>query len=227
MRTHEAFSLSLILGSIRNGLVRLLPSGPARLGAFLLISAIIVGVMWSSYSGSRAPTFEVKADAAQAEAAQAETAASAEPLRVVVHVSGAVAAPGVYELEEGARVNDAVEAAGGLSEDADASTTNLARVLSDGEHVSIPTKAEAEASAVSAGSASQQGSATASSVGLVNINTANAAALETLSGVGPATAQAIIADREKNGPFASVDDLMRVDGIGEKKFAKIKDAICI
>ena len=104
----------------------------------------------------------------------------------------------------------------------DASTVNLARVLSDGEHIALPTKAEVE-TALAQGSAG--GAAAASS--LVNINTADASALETLSGVGSATAQAIISDREQNGPFSTIEDLMRVDGIGEKKFAKLKDSICV
>ena len=83
--------------------------------------------------------------------------------------------------------------------------------------------APAKIGAVAQGSAG--GAAVASS--LVNINTADASALETLSGVGSATAQAIISDREQNGPFSTIEDLMRVDGIGEKKFAKLKDSICV
>lgn len=148
---------------------------------------------------------------------------------VVVHVDGAVAAPGVYVLAEGSRVNDAVLAAGGLTEEADTSTTNLAAPVTDGAKVHVPTEGELAApvavgedssGAVSPGS----GSATS---GLVNINTAASAELQTLSGVGEATAQSIIEDRESNGPFASPEDLMRVSGIGEKKFAKIKDHICV
>lgn len=102
--------------------------------------------------------------------------------------------------------------------------TDPARVLSDGEHIALPTKAEVE-TALAQGSAGGTVGAAASS--LVNINTADASALETLSGVGSATAQAIISDREQNGPFSTIEDLMRVDGIGEKKFAKLKDSICV
>ena len=96
-------------------------------------------------------------------------------------------------------------------------------MLSDGEHIALPTKAEVETAFGRRGSTG--GAAVASS--LVNINTADASALETLSGVGSATAQAIISDREQNGPFSTIEDLMRVDGIGEKKFAKLKDSICV
>ena len=226
MRTHEAFSLSLVLGSIRNGLVRLLPSGPARLGAFLLISTVIVGVMWSSYSSTQAPAFEVEADASSSLSGDAVGEEEKSARQVVVYVSGAVRSPGVYELGEGSRVNDAIAAAGGLAEDAQPSQINLARVVSDGEQIAIPSQAEVDAASQGAAQSGQTAGGAASS-GLVNINLADAAALQTLSGVGPSTAQAIIADREQNGSVSSIDDLMRVDGIGEKKFAKIKDAICI
>ena len=182
---------------------------------------LLRGVGWAAFSSMRAPAFEVHADEVVAPSSSEPEAVEVKA-QVYVYVTGAVANPGVYSLDEGLRVCDAVEAAGGLTEDADASTVNLARVLSDGEHIALPTKAEVE-TALAQGSAG--GAAVASS--LVNINTADASALETLSGVGSATAQAIISDREQNGPFSTIEDLMRVDGIGEKKFAKLKDSICV
>ena len=150
---------------------------------------------------------------------------------VVVHVDGAVCAPGVYEVVgEAVRVNDAIRAAGGLSEDADTSNLNLASQVKDGDKVHVPTADEATSQAD--GTTSNLGTvgivtSVSSGSGLVNINTATSEELQTLSGVGEATAAAIISDRQEHGNFSSVEDLMRVSGIGEKKFAKVKDQICV
>lgn len=220
MRSEIHFSGGRGGGSVRRAINRLMPSAPAKIGAVALVVLIVAGVGWAAFSSMRAPAFEVHADEAVAPSSSEPEAVEVKT-QVYVYVTGAVTNPGVYSLDEGLRVCDAVEAAGGLTEDADASTVNLARVLSDGEHIALPTKAEVE-TALAQGSA---GGAAASS--LVNINTADASALETLSGVGSATAQAIISDREQNGPFSTIEDLMRVDGIGEKKFAKLKDSICV
>ena len=219
MRSEIPFSGGRGGGSVRRAINRLMPSAPAKIGAVALVVLVVAGVGWAAFSSMRAPAFEVHADEAVAPSSSEPEAVEVKT-QVYVYVTGAVANPGVYSLDEGLRVCDAVEAAGGLTEDADASTVNLARVLSDGEHIALPTKAEVETALGSAG-----GAAVASS--LVNINTADASALETLSGVGSATAQAIISDREQNGPFSTIEDLMRVDGIGEKKFAKLKDSICV
>lgn len=159
-----------------------------------------------------------------------------------VHVDGAVLSPGVYKLPgETVRVCDAVEAAGGLSAEADVSGLNLAAKVADGTKVHVPTAAEVEASgqqsevASAAGGGTASGSSASASSGsaatggssLVNINTATVEELDELPGVGPSTAQAIVDDREQNGPFASPEDLMRVSGIGEKKFAKLEGSICV
>ena len=121
-------------------------------------------------------------------------------------------------------MNDAVEAAGGLLPEADTSQMNLAAGLSDGQKVLVPARAEEGAAAAAPGgdAASQTGAAS-----LVNINLATAHQLQALSGVGEATARAIVEDREAHGPFSSVEDLMRVSGIGQKKFDKLKGQICV
>ena len=140
---------------------------------------------------------------------------------VVVHVDGAVATPGVYELPAGARAADAVEAAGGLLDGADLTGVNLAAHVADGEKVHIPAEGEEPpATAIVSGV-----TATGAQDGVVNINTADAAELATLPGVGEATAQAIIEDRERLGPFATPEDIMRVSGIGEKKYERMRDRI--
>ena len=143
---------------------------------------------------------------------------------LIVDVSGAVASSGVFELSAGARVQDAIEQAGGLAGDADVGALNRAAPLADGQKVYVPRQGEVVPAAGS-GTGSSTGVAGASS--LVNINTADEAALDALPGVGPSTAAAIIEDRNANGPFASVEDLMRVSGIGEKKFEKLKNSICV
>ena len=224
MRSEIPFSGGRGGGSVRRAINRLMPSAPAKIGAVALVVLVVAGVGWAAFSSMRAPAFEVHADEAVAPSSSEPEAVEVKA-QVYVYVTGAVENPGVYSLDEGLRVCDAVEAAGGLTEDADASTVNLARVLSDGEHIDLPTKAEVEAALAQGPAGGASGAAAATS--LVNINTADASALETLSGVGSATAQAIISAREQNGPFSSIEDLMRVDGIGEKKFAKLKDSICV
>lgn len=156
----------------------------------------------------------------------------AEAQRCFVHVDGAVASPGVVELQgSDLRVYDAVQAAGGLQDEADTTSVNLAEPLVDGAKIHIPLQGEEQAapSGASAAGQAQTSGATGSGGGvtLVNINTASSEELQTLPGIGEATASAIIEERERNGPFASVEDLMRVSGIGEKKFAKVQGGICV
>ena len=145
-----------------------------------------------------------------------------EPARLLVHVDGAVNAPGVYELLEGSRVNDAVSAAGGLRGDAETTAINLAAEVRDGEKIHVPAVGEP----VTTAPAGQDGLG-ASDAAPININTADVTELDELPGVGESTARAIVEDREANGPFATPEDLMRVSGIGEKKFAKLEAMICV
>lgn len=151
--------------------------------------------------------------------------------RYVVHVDGAVRDPGVIELSGAdVRVRDAVDAAGGLLEDADTSSVNLAEALRDGAKIHIPHVGDATGPAPSppAGQQSTGGVAGAGdTAALVNLNTATSEELQTLTGVGEVTARAIIEDRTANGPFMSPEDLMRVSGIGEKKFQRIQGSICV
>ncbi|GAB4083606.1 hypothetical protein GCM10028784_02360 [Myceligenerans cantabricum] len=134
---------------------------------------------------------------------------------VVAHVVGAVRKPGLVELPGGARIADAVEAAGGPTSEADLSGVNLARPVSDGEQIHVPRPGETpeEPAAMSVPEPGDPAGA-APGTGEVDVNTADPAALETLSGIGPALARAIIEWRTANGPFASVDELDDVPGIG-------------
>lgn len=133
---------------------------------------------------------------------------------IYVHILGQVAAPGIYQLPDGSRVVDAVAAAGGLTTDADTAGVNLARVVGDGEQIIVPAVGEHTA-------------ASATGPGLVNINTADSAALETLPRIGPAMAGRIIAWREANGRFSAIEDLLDVTGIGETTFAGLKDLVTV
>lgn len=147
-----------------------------------------------------------------------------------VHVDGAVAQPGVYYLAEGSRVADAVAAAGGAAGDGCTAAVNLAQRLQDGQQIVVPTQEAVDAGTAAVSAPGQEdagGKASAAPSGLVNINRATVEELQALSGIGEATARKIVADREANGPFSSLEDLMRVSGIGEKKFAALKDSLCL
>ncbi|HWQ15869.1 MAG TPA: ComEA family DNA-binding protein [Roseiflexaceae bacterium] len=143
---------------------------------------------------------------------------------LVVYVSGAVQAPDVYRLPEGARVKDLVLAAGGLATDADIERVNLAAPLADGQHVSVPRLGAVGAEAAGAEGV---GAGDAGADELVNINTAGPAELDALPGIGPALAERIIAHREANGPFQAVEDLRAVKGIGASLFARIAPLVTV
>ena len=143
------------------------------------------------------------------------------PARIAVHVVGAVQQPGVYHFNAGARGDDALRAAGGPSGDADLRRVNLAATLFDGQQFVIPRKGEQLATTVPP-SGGGLDSETSNTPLLVDLNRATAAELDQLPGVGPSTARAIVDHRTRNGPFASVDDLLAVRGIGPAKLAELK-----
>lgn len=156
------------------------------------------------------------------------------PTRIAVHVVGAVRNPGVFHLEPGSRGDDALRAAGGAADNADVRRVNLAAPVRDGEQLYIPRVGE-RVTPVIASPAATSPDATTSSPGpsdasssrttvplIVDLNRAMADDLDRLPGVGPSTAKAIIDHRTRNGPFASVDDLLAVRGIGPAKLAEIR-----
>lgn len=153
------------------------------------------------------------------------------PAVVQVHAAGAVVAPGVHRLPAGARVADLVAAAGGLAPDADVDRVNLAALLVDGSRVYVPRRGEVAVPDVPSGSGSGGGSgaggATTVPKGPVDINRATVDELDTLPGVGPTTAQAIIDHRNRNGPFRSVEDLGKVRGIGPAKLAELRPLVTV
>jgi len=145
------------------------------------------------------------------------------PLPLRIHVTGAVAHPGVVELAPGARVAQAIEAAGGMLDGALAGGVNLAAALEDGDQVRVPWAAP-DAGDTAAG-ATPGPSPTPGAA--VNLNTATLAELDRLPGIGPSLAREILAYREAHGAFASVDDLLLVPGIGPAKLAALRDIVCI
>jgi competence protein ComEA len=159
------------------------------------------------------------------------TSSTAEvPAVLVVHVAGAVVAPGVHELEPGARVVDAIAAAGGLLPAADGARLNLAAPVADGERVYVPVVGEEPPPVVrasGASSASGASGAAGESEGPVDLNTADEAALDGLPGIGPSTAAAIIEHRTKIGRFGSVDELLDVRGIGEAKLEQLRPLVTV
>ncbi len=230
-------------GRIARRVRSLLAHGGAARAVLAVVLVAAVAMVWLGVAGGSGRSFEISSgssDGAGADSSEsmgtsgsddeagerdAEAGDATEPERIVIDVGGAVAQPGVVELEGGARVVDAIEAAGGLADDADCSSLNQAQVLQDGQKVYVPRAGEVASTAT--GTATDDATAADGSSALVNINTASLEELDALPGVGPSTAQAIIDDREQNGPFASIEDLMRVSGIGEKKYAKLEALICI
>jgi competence protein ComEA len=204
------------------------PGGLARfrvhvgLGAVvvLLLVGLAVAVVVSALSAA-GTTRTLGASAPSASAADGGPAgapASGSGVAIFVHVLGAVERPGLYQLHDGDRAVDAVAAAGGFTATADQQQVNLARRVADGEALYLPAVGEA-AAAVGAGAPLAGGK--------VNLNTADATALEGLPRVGPAMAERIIAWRTANGRFAAVEDLLSVTGIGEKTFAQLRDLVTV
>ena len=166
---------------------------------------------------------------------ETQTEETTDTEKIVVHIIGAVKNEGIVELNEGARVSDAINSAGGLAEDADMSKINLAYVLEDGVKIRIPSINDEhteeyittdEVEIVESSSQTTQNGGNSKS-GLININTANETELDSLPGIGPSIAAKIINYREENGDFASIEDIKNVNGIGDSKFEELKDLICV
>ena len=164
-----------------------------------------------------------------------------EPRILYIHVCGEVAAPGVYELPAGSRMYEAVEKAGGMTSEASQESVNLAQAIEDGQQLRIPSREEIRkyqetgkdvSGLLGAGGAAGNGSESASqksgsSAALINLNTASKEELMTLSGIGAARAEAILSYREQKGGFRTIEDIMKVPGIKNAAFQKIKDKITV
>lgn len=146
--------------------------------------------------------------------------------QVVVHVSGAVANPGVYRLAIGSRIDDAIKLAGGAVSDADLNRLNLAARVADGQQVVVPLR-QAQASPAPVAGAEPTGAGSATAPRLVNVNTASIPELDGLPGVGPVTAQRIVAYREQHGPFTRIEQLREAKLVNNATFEKLKDRVAI
>lgn len=154
---------------------------------------------------------------------------------IAVHVIGAVPRPGLYQFSEGARVQDAIDAAGGLLASSNTDAINLAALLTDGQQLDIPYRSgEARVDDDSSPSLPGSSQATATPVSssnsngdLININTATLSELDSLPGIGPSLAQRIIDYREENGAFSTIEEIMDVSGVGPSTFENIKDLITV
>ena len=238
LRTHGGRTAIVVAVALALLLVALVAIWARSRGSGFVIERGAASSQTTGEAGAAASSASAATDAATSAPATDVAAASmgaAQTASVVtVHVDGAVQEPGVYELGGASpRVNDAVAAAGGLVSDADTTSLNLAASVADGDKVHVPRVGEevslgeggsGAASATGSGTGAGASSGSGAS-GPVNINSATVEELDALPGVGPSTAQAIVDDRTQNGPFASIEDLMRVSGIGEKKFEKLKGHI--
>ena len=192
------------------------------LGGFLLIKPSTQKPVTETNLQAEVATVS-KDSSSEKEVKKEEKDESAEQDLITVDVKGAVKSPGIYDLPVGSRVHDAVQKAGGLTEEADSKSLNLAQKVSDEALVYVPTKGEEAAS-------QQAASGTASSTSKekkVNLNKASLEELKQVKGLGGKRAQDIIDHREANGKFKSVDELKKVSGIGAKTIEKLKDYVTV
>ena len=194
------------------------PAGLA--GALVGIIAVGFGAWWAMRPPP--PPAEEALPFAQELAIPVATTVAAEPAVVVVHVDGAVRFPGVHELRSGSRVADAIEAAGGLTAAADRRQLNLAQLVGDGQRIWVPVEGEEVVVIAGAGPAADEG---VDAAGTVALSTASADVLETLPGIGPSLAAAIVEYRAREGSFAAVDDLLAVPGIGPAKLDALRGLV--
>lgn len=203
-----------------------------RLYSILLSIGIVVGICGCGSSTVQYVNSENNTEAwKQAEAETETSTEEKKPVQIYVYICGAVNMPGVYPMQEGSRICDLFEVAGGLTEDAADSYWNQARVLVDGEMIYVPTRKEAEERTVeeraaAAGIAGITGTDN-NQEGKVNLNTASKEELMTLPGIGEARALAILSYRQVNGGFSTVDELKQISGIKDGIFSRIKDYIVI
>jgi competence protein ComEA len=206
------------------GLLAELGLSPRTAGLALAVG--VVGLLaWAWLRAPAPPAAEADVPQVTAAPTPPSSAVTGSGGVVFAHAAGAVQRPGLYELRPGDRVADLLAAAGGPLPRADLDQVNLAAPVADGTQVVVPRVGEVVTLPSTPGAPAGPDGST--SAGPVDLNTADAAALETLPGIGPATAAAILEHRDTNGPFAAVDDLIDVPGIGEAKLAALADLVTV
>jgi competence protein ComEA len=207
--------------SIRDRLASL--SRREIVGLVLIVAATLAGgIVWYVRSLPRPVTIAERTGGSAGFAPVAAPTASASPASLFVDVAGAVRHPGVYEFQDGDRVIDAIDAAGGQKPGATLDALNLAAPLADGAQVLVPGRAPRTQIPANGASALPSGG-----TGTIDVNTADATELQELPGIGEVLSQAIIDYRTKNGPFTSVDQLEDVSGIGPTTLADIRDLVTV
>lgn len=191
-------------------------------GIAMLVTVIVVIAFYTMAASANSTRFEISASQ-NSGSFESLMKDGAEPKKAFVHVAGCVQVPGLYELEEGSRVFDAIQAAGGATETGSLDSINLACALVDGMKVYVPSIEEQDSSEET----QNDDAAAGHRFSLVSINNATIAQLESLPGIGKTTARKIIEYRDEAGPFTQIDQLLNVSGIGEKKFAAIEEQITL
>lgn len=189
-----------------------------RLGLVLLVSVELLGCTNAISESSELREPEVP-DEEETSSDEKEEEDLAGQLHIYVHVCGEVRAPGVYELPQGSRVYEAIEAAGGMAEEASPAYLNQAEKLEDGQQIYVPSAQEAESAAAGMQVGPEEDD------GKIDLNTASKEELMTLSGIGEVKAEAVIRYREEKGGFTSVEELKEIEGIKDGVFNKVKDQI--
>lgn len=180
---------------------------------YIMIGLLAAGIIWLASSLPRGEPITLLP--------------SPTPAPILVHLIGEIKNPGVYELPKNAHVLDAIQAAGGLTSNADDQAINLAALLEDGQQLLIPAKLPAQGSGNSQEGGDQNERSPASIDPLININSASTELLETLPGIGPVLAKAIVDYRQAEGEFKSIEEIQKVPGIGPEKYENIKDLITV
>jgi len=202
----------------------------------IIIIAIIIisGIIFYVYNSNKIDnsTLEDEILVANNSTEKTKEENTEEKNKIIIHITGAVKIPGIVKLDEGSRIEDAINKAGGLTEDADISRVNLAYVLEDGTKIKIPSNLDVgdlQDDVLSNGSGEgiiEESEKTTQSSSL-NINRATEQDLQKLPGIGPSLASKIINYRNENGKFSTVEDIKNVNGIGDSKYENIREYICV
>ena len=201
---------------------------------YIIAVIVVIGMIYFIYNKNQVNNDDLENDILVSNTSTKEEEKN-EQEQIVVHVTGSVKSPGIVKLKDGSRIEDAIEAAGGLTENADISKVNLAYVLEDGIKIKIPSSSEED---IGDGDVLIDGSgenvveeddsqSTNQNGKGININKADETELQTLPGIGASLASRIVEYRKQNGKFANIEDIKNVSGIGDSKFSNIKDLITV
>lgn len=205
-----------------------------KIAVYIIAVIVAIGMIYFIYNKNQVNNDDIENDILVSNTSTKEDEKS-EQEQIVVHVTGSVKSPGIVKLKDGSRIEDAIEAAGGLTENADISKVNLAYVLEDGIKIKIPSSSEED---IGDGDVLIDGSgenvvekddsqSTNQNGKGININKADETELQTLPGIGASLASRIVEYRKQNGKFANIEDIKNVSGIGDSKFSNIKDLITV